>query len=167
MGDGCNPLAAFILGKGAFAASMDHGNRIIAPPIFCRQRFVAVALAFSWAKLYGFDWGCIDDAYTPLRQNYVPGFKLAVDLSQKAFPQIVFNQPIAKPSQWQLPLEHHHPVKDGKTYETADHDKGTAIAEHPITDTKPPAADLKTGPKADSLGGPSGKHRSKIIFVLL
>ena len=27
-----------------FAASTDHGNCIIAPPIFCRQRFVAVAL---------------------------------------------------------------------------------------------------------------------------
>ena len=62
MGDGCNTVGSHILGqphkpcsgeavaaliraKGAFAASTDHGNRIIAPPIFCRQRFVAVALA--------------------------------------------------------------------------------------------------------------------------
>ena len=61
---------------------------------------------------------------------------------------------------------HHPPVQDGKTYETAGHDKAIAIVEHPITDIKPPAADLETGSKADSLGGPSGRHRSKIISVL-
>ena len=66
-----------------------------------------------------------------------------------------------------MPPGHHPPVQDGKTYETVDHDKGTAIVEHPITDTKPPAADLETGSKAVSLGGPSGKHRPKIISVLL
>ena len=50
--------------------------------------------------------------------------------------------------------EHRRPVQDGKTYETADHDKGTAIVEHPITDTNPPDADLETGSKVDNWGGP-------------
>ena len=65
-----------------------------------------------------------------------------------------------------MPLGHRRPVQDGKTYETVDHDKGTAIVEHPTPDTKPPAADLETGSKADSLGGPSERHISKIISVL-
>ena len=62
--------------------------------------------------------------------------------------------------------EHRRLVQGGRTYETVDHDKAIAIVEHPITDTKPPAADLETGSKADRLGGPSGKHRPKIISVL-
>ena len=58
------------------------------------------------------------------------------------------------------------PGQDGKTYKTADHDTGTAMVEHPITDTQPPAAELETWSKADSMGGPSGRPRSEIISVL-
>ena len=55
--------------------------------------------AFTRPGLRGLNRCCINDVYTPLRQNDALGFKLVVDLSQKAFPQIVFNQLIAKPSQ--------------------------------------------------------------------
>ena len=37
-------VAAFVNGKGAFAASTDNGNRIIALAVFFQERFVAVAL---------------------------------------------------------------------------------------------------------------------------
>ena len=50
--------------------------------------------------------------------------------------------------------EHRRPVQDGKTYETAGHDKAIATVEHPITDTNPPAADRETRSKADNWGGP-------------
>ena len=36
-----------------------------------------------------------------------------------------------------LPLGITPPVQGGKTYEIVDHEKGTAIVEHPFTDTKP------------------------------
>ena len=73
-------------------------------PICTTKTFQLVALwlaifAFTRPGLRGLNRWCINDVYTPLRQNNVFGIKLVVDLSQKAFPQIVFNQLIAKPTQ--------------------------------------------------------------------
>ena len=58
-----------------------------------------VALTFTRPGLRGLNRGRINDVYRPLRQNDALSFKLAVALSQKAFPQIVFNQLIAKLTQ--------------------------------------------------------------------
>ena len=39
-----------------------------------------------------------------------------------------------------MPPGHHHPVQDGKIYETTDHDKGIVTAGHLIIDTTHPEA---------------------------
>ena len=64
--------------------------------------FVALCLAvftLAWPGLRGLNRCCINDIDAALCQNNVLGFKLTVDLSQKTFPQVVFNQVIAEPTQ--------------------------------------------------------------------